>query len=95
MKFFILFRLTLSQICNDSVDEELCKDDFERELLACLATCDDEPICVAQCNRELADNIDKCPCQQGCPDGCPCPDYYCHEFVLIQVKRLIYASYEE
>ena len=30
-----------------------------------------------QIKREFHDNTQKCPCMEGCPGGCPCPDYVC------------------
>ena len=29
------------------------------------------------CSREYDENKTVCPCQAGCPNGCPCPDYQC------------------
>ena len=26
------------------------------------------------CQKE---NLNRCPCQSGCPSGCPCPEYFC------------------
>ena len=34
-------------------------------------------ICVGQCSRSYQDNILQCPCQSGCPNGCPCDEYVC------------------
>ena len=37
----------------------------------CLADCD-EISCTASCNRDYADCFDQCPCNDACPEGCPC-----------------------
>ena len=28
-----------------------------------------------ECARDYKQGIDGCPCQSGCPNGCPCPEY--------------------
>ena len=33
--------------------------------------------CISICARSLEQNLTKCPCQSGCPNGCPCPEYIC------------------
>ena len=34
-------------------------------------------ICLAGCSRKLNFNLRGCPCQVGCPNGCPCKAYVC------------------
>ena len=34
-------------------------------------------MCVGVCSRDYQHKKEQCPCQSGCPDGCPCPDYEC------------------
>ena len=34
-------------------------------------------VCIETCWREYDENKLLCPCQSGCPKGCPCPDYQC------------------
>ena len=34
-------------------------------------------LCVSSCSRQYQNNIESCPCQSGCPNGCPCPEYEC------------------
>ena len=31
---------------------------------------------VVELNRQK-ENLNRCPCQSGCPNGCPCPEYTC------------------
>ena len=33
--------------------------------------------CKSACQREYVTEFEKCPCQRGCPAGCPCPDFEC------------------
>ena len=42
-----------------------------------MISCNNDPQCLSTCNREYVQNLAQCPCQEGCPDGCPCPDYEC------------------
>ena len=34
-------------------------------------------VCIAGCSRQLDENKQLCPCQESCPNGCPCPEYTC------------------
>lgn len=35
--------------------------------------------CNGKCFREYTQNLELCPCQSGCPNGCPCEVYECPE----------------
>ena len=49
-------------------------------LISCNQNCND-PVCQSECLREY-DACEKiCPCEVGCPGGCPCVDYQCEDFV--------------
>ena len=58
-----------------------CEDAFEQIYLTCIGNCPhgDYP-CLADCNREYDASIKDCPCQENCPNGCPCPNYLCQGF---------------
>ena len=44
----------------------------------CILSCSSgDLLCIASCSRELQDNLLFCPCQSGCPNGCPCEEYVC------------------
>ena len=44
----------------------------------CITSCPPADfVCISTCAREFDENKNKCPCQAGCPNGCPCPDYQC------------------
>ena len=51
---------------------------YDRTYTSCIVACPIEDVkCLAECSREHHDNLLQCPCQSGCPFGCPCPDYIC------------------
>ena len=39
--------------------------------------------CFRDCGRELANDLQDCPCQENCPGGCPCPSYNCPSPILV------------
>ena len=43
----------------------------------CYATEDFDSDCILKCSDDFVGDHGNCPCQPGCPDGCPCPDYTC------------------
>ena len=44
----------------------------------CVYSCHPDDIdCFTQCSRNYHQDIQTCPCQSGCPNGCPCPVYQC------------------
>ena len=56
----------------------ISKAHFNRVYNVCIINCPSgDLICVGMCSRELQDNMLRCPCQSGCPQGCPCEEYVC------------------
>ena len=51
----------------------------------CVNSCNNDSICSAVCNRQYDENIKNCPCNEGCPLGCPCPIYLCPKSIEILV----------
>ena len=46
----------------------------------CIVSCDaGDVLCLAGCARQLDLNMELCPCQTDCPNGCPCPNFQCSE----------------
>ena len=44
----------------------------------CIVKCGEGDVeCLSSCLREYDENLKTCPCQLGCPSGCPCPNYEC------------------
>ena len=44
----------------------------------CLVQCRaGDNICFEDCSEDYTESLKKCPCQEHCPGGCPCPEYEC------------------
>ena len=56
-------------------DGELCKEKVQSAYLSCVEKCNSNTDCISSCNREFDHLLNQCPCESGCPDGCPCPVY--------------------
>ena len=54
-----------------------CKALYQDEYLECSTSCQSDPSCVSQCSRIYDENLKSCPCQEYCPNSCPCPTYEC------------------
>ena len=52
-----------------------------------------DTFCVGMCARDYDENKAVCPCQPGCPSGCPCPEYLCpFHPPLVQLKSVLILS---
>ena len=40
--------------------------------LQCIERCQHEEPCLGECNREYYQHLKTCPCDDYCPNGCPC-----------------------
>lgn len=72
--------ISKSQLCADpdvNPDHVFCRDTVESIFSACIGTCDNDASCISACSRDYGNNYAKCPCMDGCPDGCP----LCHIMV--------------
>ena len=54
-----------------------CVAQMDAIFTECVLACNHNSECYADCNRDYVDNVEKCPCQSGCVNGCPCAEYYC------------------
>ena len=87
MKAFIqlLFAIGVSSTEHcDAVDANpdyaACERLFYDSYMNCIKNCsNDDPACISACTREYDQNLQKCPCREDCPSGCPCPQYDCSD----------------
>ena len=65
--------------CAESNEPDItnCQNAVDEKYGACVTSCNQDPSCASTCNREYAQDKMKCPCEDGCADGCPCPQYDC------------------
>ena len=62
---------------NQNKDYKDCKQIVDDSFMECIESCDEDTLCVVQCNRTYSTNLSNCPCRDNCPKGCPCPNYEC------------------
>ena len=62
----------------DNLDYQECKKAADNEAGICADECDiDDVDCIVKCYTDRVDQIKECPCQEKCPNGCPCDNYEC------------------
>ena len=56
----------------------LCEDEAEYRYSKCITKCaHGDYECFQDCGRVYDQELEKCPCRPGCPNGCPCPEFQC------------------
>ena len=58
-------------------DYVACLEEMDIAFTNCVLACNHNQECYADCNRDYVDNVEKCPCNSKCENGCPCEEYYC------------------
>lgn len=54
------------------------KQYYQEQYTRCILSCPpSDVVCLSDCSRYYQQNVGGCPCQPGCPDGCPCSVYEC------------------
>lgn len=54
------------------------KETFRLNYNQCLLECSPADVdCIGACLTNYNEDIQVCPCQSKCPEGCPCPEYNC------------------
>ena len=95
-----LAELQLDPLCVCGVPEEnpdfiKCFEDVTSLFEECFLGCQNQD-CLLGCKSIYESNLNQCPCQPGCPDGCPCPRYNCPETTrpsigIAKKKRNVYS----
>ena len=63
---------------NKNKDYLACEEYYQDDYNACVKSCnvtEEEYSCLSSCSRDYARQLVSCPCQEGCPFGCPCPEF--------------------
>ena len=66
-----------------------CRNDLEESYITCLAECSHDPVCMSDCLRIYDQSLEKCPCGEECPNGCPCEGYECTETTPVSGSVLV------
>ena len=62
----------------DNEDYNECMEILSGDYVECVSSCEPGDLdCFVECNRKLAEKEKNCPCNEGCPAGCPCSNYQC------------------
>merc|ERR1712226_1841424 len=68
----------LNEDCVDIILGKLCNEQCVGYLVDCVAKCDNDSVCIANCGREESDCVNSCPCNADCIDGCDgCEHPFC------------------
>ena len=74
--------------CNNSIcecknfstspDYQQCEAQYSQKYRDCISDCKENDFeCISNCNSDFNNGLRRCPCQEECPNGCPCPLYPC------------------
>ena len=73
----------------DIDDFHTCEDALSIELGECFEGCGAISACIIQCTDDYEAAVKDCPCMEGCPGGCPCPNWDCDAAVPSQVGLVL------
>ena len=63
---------------NQTLIKKHNKKHFNLVYNRCIINCPPGDVeCFSVCSREYQSQLEMCPCESGCPQGCPCPEYQC------------------
>ena len=66
-----------------SPDFRVCERFYLLQYNECVESCSTvDELCFRDCGRAFGRDMENCPCKANCPNGCPCPDYYCPARIL-------------
>ena len=68
----------LNEDCVDIILGKICNEQCVGYLVDCVAKCNNDSICIANCGREESKCVNACPCHADCIDGCEeCEHPFC------------------
>merc|ERR1719394_671364 len=66
--------------CNDATNDnnlDACLSKNGKTLGQCIVECQNDSGCKSACVTNFENEYANCPCQENCPNGCPCDNYQC------------------
>ena len=66
---------------------------YMEEFMQCTDTCSNHVGCLESCTLDYAKNLENCPCQPNCIDGCPCNFYDCTDIPEARIVKFAYPGY--
>jgi hypothetical protein len=76
-EIFLIVASVAGEQCPNYEEKDKCEAKANEDYLHCIGDCDDDTSCLSGCSRLYNDQLTSCPCNENCPDGCPCPIYEC------------------
>ena len=68
----------LNEDCVDIILGKICNEQCVGYLVDCVAKCNNDSVCIANCGREESKCVNACPCNADCIDGCKeCEHPFC------------------
>ena len=91
-RIFLFFELKCDGDIDENEDFHRCEDSLATELAQCLASCGGSSSCIIGCSTNYENGFKNCPCMEGCPKGCPCPEWDCSyiPFYMLWLNKLDY-----
>ncbi|CAG5104513.1 Oidioi.mRNA.OKI2018_I69.chr1.g1291.t1.cds [Oikopleura dioica] len=66
----------------NNVDYQQCIKEVNQDFNSCFRNCTADETCYNGCTQLLVEDSRKCPCNSGCPLGCPCESgYTCQKYI--------------
>ena len=73
-----------------------CNSGVSTDFVSCLSSCaPDNTTCSIECNRHYNEQVNECPCNGGCPNGCPCPVYECPAIDAPGIDSILVLHYND
>ena len=66
--------------CYDQSSDQdfmFCSEYAELGYRKCTLDCQHDISCYQKCEDQFQESLNNCPCNPGCPNGCPCENYEC------------------
>ena len=69
-----------------------CYEKLQEIRSDCMNSCSGNSTCLENCTSDFLEDIKNCPCEENCPNGCPCPSYDCDDSLAVLVLDREYST---